>query len=44
MKVIILIGLSLILFIPPIISIILGGANIGKNSEELGKYLDKKER
>ena len=35
-----LIGLALILFIPPIVSIILGGADIGKNGEEIGKYLD----
>lgn len=41
MKVIILIGLALILFIPPIISIILGGADIGKNNEEIGKFIDK---
>lgn len=41
MKVIILIGLALLLFIPPIISIILGGADIGKNEEELGKFLNK---
>lgn len=35
-----LIGLALILFIPPIVSIVLGGAGIGKNEEEFGKYLD----
>lgn len=40
MKIIILIGFALILFIPPIVSIILGGADIGKNGEEIGKYLD----
>lgn len=37
----ILIGIALILFIPPIVSIILGGADIGKNEEKIGKYLDK---
>lgn len=39
MKEIILIGIALILFIPPVISIILGGADIGKNKEEIGKHL-----
>ena len=43
MKEIILIGIALNLFIPPIISIILGGANIGKN-KEIGKFLDKENK
>jgi hypothetical protein len=42
MKYILLIGLALLLFIPPVISIILGGADIGKNSEEIGKWLKEK--
>lgn len=41
MKYILLIGLALSLFIPPVISIILGGADIGKNGQEIGKFLDK---
>lgn len=44
MKYILLIGLALLLFIPPVISIILGGADIGKNGEEIGKFLDKEEK
>lgn len=44
MKEIILIGLGAILFIPPIVSIILGGANIGKNEEKLGTFLDKENK
>lgn len=42
MKIIILVGLALILFIPPVVSIIFGGANIGK-CEQIGeglKYLN----
>lgn len=34
MEIIIMIGIFLILFIPPIISIILGGADIGKNDRK----------
>ena len=41
MKEIILIGIALSLFMPPVISIVLGGADIGKNGEEIGKFLDK---
>lgn len=43
MEKIILIGIFLILFIPPIISIIFGGANIGKHNE-IGKFLDKEKK
>lgn len=41
MKCIILIGIALTLFIPPIISIIFGGANIGKNDMEIGKFMEE---
>ena len=44
MKKIILIGIALILFIQPVISIILGGADIGKNGEKIGKFLDKEKK
>ena len=44
MKEIILIGLGAILFIPPIVSIILGGADIGKNDFKPGEFLDKENK
>jgi len=43
-KYILLIGLALLLFIPPVISIILGGADIGINEEKLGNILDKENK
>ena len=36
-----MIEIALILFIPPIISILLGGADIGKNEEKAGEFLKK---
>ena len=44
MSEIILIGIALILFIPPVVSIILGGADIGKHKEKIGKFLDKENK
>lgn len=44
MRKILVIGLALLLFIPPVISIILGGADIGKHKEEIGKFLDKENK
>lgn len=44
MRQILVIGLALLLFIPPVISIILGGADIGKHKEEIGKFLDKENK
>lgn len=44
MRYILVIGLALLLFIPPVISIILGGADIGKHKEEIGKFLDKQNK
>lgn len=44
MRYILLIGLALLLFIPPVISIILGGADIGKHTEEIGKFLEKENK
>lgn len=41
MKFILLIGIALTLFIPPIVSIIFGGADIGKKDMEIGKFLNK---
>ena len=40
MILIFIIGIGL--FISAIVSIILGGADIGKNSEEIGKWLKEK--
>ena len=40
MKEILVIGVLILLIIPPIISILFGGADIGKNKEKFTSYSD----
>lgn len=43
MKEILVIGIFILLIIPPIISILFGGADIGKNKEKFTSYFDLEE-